>query len=177
MSDPKDETPPNCTVCEKPMTFHWFDYLCDVPEHNWTMAREFIAENNIVDMTDPHLNRLRSLLERIRPDVEVAGWVYRELELILTIKNYEDAVANDDYEAIKYEEILIERTRKELADYKDLYGEGEMNQDFIYDKLCEIEKTLYSLSSAMGDDSEYMWTHLHDVTEMVRQLRETVENA
>jgi hypothetical protein len=53
----------------------------------------------------------------------------------------------------------------------------KMNQDFIYDKLCEIEKTLYSLSSAMGDDSEYMWTHLNDATEMVRQLRETVENA
>jgi hypothetical protein len=47
------------------------------------MAREFIAENNIVDMRDPHRNSLRSLMERIRPDVEVAGWVYRELEVIL----------------------------------------------------------------------------------------------
>jgi hypothetical protein len=83
MSYLRDETPPNCTVCGKPMTFHWVDYLCDVPAHNWTMAREFIAENNIVDMRDPHRNSLRSLMERIRPDVEVAGWVYRELEVIL----------------------------------------------------------------------------------------------
>jgi len=32
---------------------------------------------------DSPSNQLRRLMERIRPDVEVAGWVYRELEVIL----------------------------------------------------------------------------------------------
>jgi hypothetical protein len=34
-------------------------------------------------MTDLRRNKLRELVNRIRPDVDVSGWVYRELEVIL----------------------------------------------------------------------------------------------
>ena len=83
MSDPKDETSPNCTVCGKQMKFEWIEWMCDVPAHNWKMAQDLMAGDTFIDMTNFNRNRLRSLMERIRPDVEVAGWVYRELEVIL----------------------------------------------------------------------------------------------
>ena len=47
------------------------------------MAQDLMAGDTFIDMTNFNRNRLRSLMERVRPDVEVAGWVYRELEVIL----------------------------------------------------------------------------------------------
>ena len=49
----------------------------------WKMAQDLMAGDTFIDMTNFNRNQLRRLMERIRPDVEVAGWVYRELEVIL----------------------------------------------------------------------------------------------
>jgi len=68
----------DCVVCGKPLIDGGVDWYCENKECN-IITTHYWNERTI-DMTDLWRNKLRDLVSRIRPDVEVAGWVYQELE-------------------------------------------------------------------------------------------------